>query len=158
MVAGALADVVTKSWVFSVIPSSLKADEIVVIDGFFSLTRTTNSGAMWSLLQDFSAWLWIVIRGGVFVLLLMMYLHQRPVALFVRIGFGLVLAGALGNLYDNAFYEGGVVRDWLKFVFGDWVFPIFNLADSFICVGAPLLLFHFARTESARPAETEAAT
>jgi len=60
----------------------------------------------------------------------------------------LVLAGALGNLYDNLFLPAadghpyGKVRDFIDVYFGvwDWHFPTFNVADSCITVGAVVLL------------------
>ena len=67
----------------------------------------------------------------------------------------LILAGALGNLYDNFFYvpnpdfpgvladrKFGPVRDFIDVYFSkwDWHFPTFNVADSCISVGAVLLL------------------
>ena len=60
----------------------------------------------------------------------------------------LVLAGALGNLYDNLFRpaEGdnpyGMVRDFIDVYFArwNWHFPTFNVADSCITVGAAILL------------------
>lgn len=67
----------------------------------------------------------------------------------------LILSGALGNLYDNLFYEPhsglagyvpgrnyGPVRDFIDVYFSvwDWHFPTFNVADSCITVGAVLLL------------------
>ena len=73
----------------------------------------------------------------------------------------LVLAGAVGNLYDNLFTparrEGarfGEVRDFIDVYFArwDWHFPSFNLADACISVGAVLLLATslFGREEAAR--------
>ena len=70
--------------------------------------------------------------------------------------FGLILAGAIGNLYDNLTQPHGGVRDFLKFylvVDGEpWVFPAFNVADSCICVGAITLALLLWR----RPAEESA--
>ncbi|MDP6959776.1 MAG: signal peptidase II, partial [Planctomycetota bacterium] len=51
---------------------------------------------------------------------------------------GLILAGTLGNLYDRAAYEK--VRDFIKFSYdSEHVWPLFNLADSYICMGVLLL-------------------
>ncbi|MCB1615315.1 MAG: signal peptidase II, partial [Pseudomonadales bacterium] len=50
----------------------------------------------------------------------------------------LVLAGALGNLYDRVFY--GYVVDFVDIYYRQWHWPAFNLADSVICLGAALLL------------------
>ncbi|MEO0662199.1 MAG: signal peptidase II, partial [Planctomycetota bacterium] len=67
----------------------------------------------------------------------------------------LVLAGALGNLYDNLYFEPhpglpgflegrsyGPVRDFIDVYFApwDWHFWTFNVADSCISVGAVLLI------------------
>ena len=76
----------------------------------------------------------------------------------------LVLAGALGNLYDNLFTAArrdgarfGEVRDFIDVYFGvwDWHFPTFNVADACISVGAVLLLASslFARESAEAPAE-----
>ena len=83
----------------------------------------------------------------------------------------LILAGALGNLYDNLFFEPhpglsgyaggrrfGPVRDFIDVYFTgwDWHFPTFNVADSCITVGAVLLLLSgFFGGDG--PAETEKA-
>jgi len=139
---GTLADIATKSWAFGAVPPGPQG-RITVIEGFFYIVRATNTGAMWSLFQGVEREIWIAVRGGVFLVLLGMVLRMRPTSLTARAGFALVLAGALGNLYDNVFFDEGAVRDWLRFDFGEWTFPIFNLADAFICIGAPLLLLHF---------------
>lgn len=66
----------------------------------------------------------------------------------------LILAGALGNLYDNLFLAPrrlgarfGEVRDFIDVYFSawDWHFPTFNVADSCISVGAVLLLYSSLR-------------
>lgn len=85
----------------------------------------------------------------------------------------LVLAGALGNLYDNLFYEphDGVpgflegreyapVRDFIDVYFSvwDWHFPTFNVADSCITVGAILLVlagFFGGSSEAPEPSAAE---
>lgn len=79
----------------------------------------------------------------------------------------LVLAGAVGNLYDNLFTparrEGarfGEVRDFIDVYFGvwDWHFPTFNVADACISVGAVLLLATslFSREPAEQPVERTA--
>lgn len=81
----------------------------------------------------------------------------RPAAArdaFLCTALGLILAGTLGNLYDRVVFEG--VRDFLHWhLWIDW--PVFNLADVFLVVGAGMLLLEaFFRTpapdaESAPP-------
>jgi signal peptidase II len=150
----AFLDVLAKDWAFERV-SENGGRPITVIDGFFYIVHATNTGAMWSLFQGVQREVWIVIRGGVFLILLSLVLRNMPTALWARLGFAFVLAGALGNLHDNLLFEDGAVRDWLRFDFGDWSFPIFNLADTFICIGAPLLLLHFYKQDD-NPRESAA--
>ena len=55
-----------------------------------------------------------------------------------RVGSGLILGGAAGNLYDRIVH--GTVTDFIEVYHGSWSFPAFNVADSAITVGAILLL------------------
>ncbi len=57
---------------------------------------------------------------------------------FARIGFALIIGGALGNLIDRAVH--GHVIDYILFHTPVWSFAVFNLADAFITVGAGLVL------------------
>lgn len=65
---------------------------------------------------------------------------------WVTIGFGLVLGGAIGNVYDRALFGG--VRDFIHAFHTNaqgvyvWDYPVFNIADCGIVCGAILLLFH----------------
>ena len=93
---------------------------------------------------------WLLVGGRVAAVLFLGYLLARvPRAKRVLVtALVLILAGALGNLYDNLFLEPrsagatfGEVRDFIDvyFAFRDWHFPTFNVADSCITVGAVLL-------------------
>lgn len=67
---------------------------------------------------------------------------------------GLILGGTLGNLYDRIVFNG--VRDFLYFYKIDW--PVFNIADCCLVVGAIMLLLHaFLMPEPKTPEEEEAA-
>lgn len=103
-----------------------------------SLVNWRNPGTVWGLFGGFTGGL-IVIRCLATVLLL--YFAWRTSArargqLFVL---SLILAGAIGNLYDNFCELRGEVRDFL-YCTGTWPvawgFPAFNVADSCITVGA----------------------
>ncbi len=50
----------------------------------------------------------------------------------------MIIAGALGNILDRFLY--GHVVDYVLFHTGSWSFAVFNLADSFITVGACLVV------------------
>ena len=63
----------------------------------------------------------------------------------------MLLAGAIGNLYDRIFYQG--VRDFISFYIINW--PIFNLADVFITIGAFLIIIcMFKKPHTAKTADT----
>ena len=57
--------------------------------------------------------------------------------------FGLLCGGILGNLVDRLLH--GHVIDFLDFHFGSYVYPTFNVADSGICVGVILYIWHSLR-------------
>jgi signal peptidase II len=112
----------------------------------FMLSR--NTGAAWGLGGSYPH---ALVTGRVIAVLVLGWLVVRgrpgPV---LRVALVLVLAGALGNLYDNLFLTPqvgdpfGAVRDFIDVDFGalgwDYHFPTFNVADSCITVGAALLL------------------
>jgi len=60
---------------------------------------------------------------------------DRP---FAHLGYAMIIAGAIGNLIDGIVY--GHVVDYILFHTATWSFAVFNLADSFISVGAGLVI------------------
>ena len=65
-----------------------------------------------------------------------------------RWGFVFIAAGALGNMYDRVAL--GFVVDYFDFI----VWPVFNVADSFICIGAGLIIL--AAVKDGRKKKSEA--
>ncbi len=110
-----------------------------VIPGFFELTCIHNKGAAWSLFSS-QAWglVFLIVLSSIvlFALLWIMRKAEDPRARAVLI---LLIAGSAGNLIDRL--RMGAVTDFLSFIFGSYVFPTFNLADSLITIGAILLIF-----------------
>lgn len=99
---------------------------------FFHLTYVENTGAAWGILSGNNALLIVValvLLGG----LLWARRSWPEDNLWARWGAALVIGGALGNLYDRLAF--GAVIDFLDFR----VWPVFNIADSCISVGACLL-------------------
>lgn len=115
-------------------------ERLNVIPDFFDLTLVFNPGAAFSFLADQGGWqkffflaLALVISG---------YLWRAIVrddfARWGKIGASMIIGGAIGNVIDRLAY--GHVVDFLLFYWKDWYYPAFNIADSFICVGAVLLV------------------
>lgn len=141
---GLALDLWTKAWAFDAVKiGPFGPEEISVIDGFFSITKVRNPGAMWGIGQDVPAIAWIALRGTISVGLLIFVLRQKLLSSWLVMAFGLILAGALGNLHDNVFAEDGMVRDFVHWIFWGWSFPAFNVADACITVGATILFFNF---------------
>ncbi len=99
------------------------------------LTRVHNVGAAFGLYPGSSSLL-VAASGIASIVLIMLLLFGRVRGILVRIGMATVLAGALGNLIDRLSY--GYVLDFFE-IRG---FPVFNLADACITVGAALIVLH----------------
>jgi signal peptidase II len=104
---------------------------VPVIKGFFHLTLVHNRGAAFGILKNQAA-LFIFTSLFAIILLILSLKNNRHKKLF-SVALSLILAGALGNLIDRLFF--GYVIDFLDFR----VWPVFNIADSAITVGAVLL-------------------
>lgn len=100
-----------------------------------------NHGALFGFLRNYKS-----LANGLFALIsllaaiaIVLWSCQRATArdLWLCIALGLILGGTLGNFYDRLFFNG--VRDFLhwNYLF-DW--PVFNIADCCLVVGACLLL------------------
>jgi signal peptidase II len=115
-----------------------------VIPGFFQIVHARNTGIAFSMLAQSGKTSMLLIAFTVAVLALILWLTwnaTRPTSKehwTMRLALGLVLGGAIGNLYDRAVL--GSVTDFLDVYWGAWHFPAFNVADSGISVGAALLI------------------
>ncbi len=121
---------------------------IQIIPGFFRLTHTENTGAAFSLFADSpSHWRTALLIGfsvvAMLVVLVLLWKQSQPLTM-TGIALSLILGGATGNLWDRI--ARGRVVDFLLLYIKQYQWPVFNLADSAIVVGASLLvleiLFH----------------
>lgn len=113
-------------------------DEIPVIGDFFLITSYRNRGAAFGILQD-QRWFFIIFTIVV-VIGIVWYIQKvkhLPNKLF-PFSLSLVLGGTIGNFLDRLLM--GEVVDFLKFNFGSYTFPIFNVADSCIVIGFGLIV------------------
>ncbi len=130
------ADLGSKAWILRILGDG---ESMPVIDGFFYLTLGFNRGAIFGSLT----WLPATARFILFAvagLAALIYFGglflAKETPTWDRVAMGLILGGALGNGIDRILR--GAVVDFLDFVFGTWHYWTFNLADSFILVGAIL--------------------
>ena len=105
---------------------------------FLSLFRTHNTGIAFSLLDDFGSVGLIAVTLAVMGFVAFIAARTDPAQRLARLGFALIIGGALGNLIDRVWH--GYVVDYILFHLPSWSFAIFNLADVFITVGAGLVI------------------
>jgi signal peptidase II len=115
---------------------------IQVIPGFFRITHTENTGAAFSLFADSpSHWktAMLISFSVVAMIVVSVLLWKQSRALTMTgVALSLILGGAVGNLWDRV--ASGRVVDFLLFYVKTYQWPVFNLADSAIVVGASLLV------------------
>jgi len=142
--AGAGLDLLTKHLAFKHVPGTAPyAGEVPIVDGFFTFGETLNKGVIFGMGQN-AQWVWYAISILAIPAILAIYFSVRKPKWILTISLGMILAGTIGNMVDRVFTEAHAVRDFLKFFYRDangleHVWPLFNLADSFICVGVFLL-------------------
>ena len=101
------------------------------------LAYIQNTGAAFSLLQRHT-WLLTLVSLAVVLVLCRLIVKGFFNNALGRVSVALVLAGGVGNLIDRAVF--GFVTDMFRTVFMD--FPVFNVADCCVTVGAPLLFLY----------------
>jgi signal peptidase II len=150
-----MADQLTKLWAtISLKPIGYKD----VIEGFFRWNYATNRGVAFSLCADCpSGSRWVLSAVSLIAALFVISYFRRAPADKPRlnVSLSLLLAGIVGNMIDRI--RLGEVVDFIEFhwsglrLSGDWWqgWPIFNVADSAICVGAVLLALEMLREEKA---------
>ncbi len=125
-------DLLTKHFLF-------KIDYFNLIPYVISIANNGgNTGAAWGVFSGHTATLIIVSALLIIALLIFNFFIKRKTT-FYCISFAFILGGALGNLIDRLTL--GYVRD---FIFLDFfpTFPVFNLADSFLTIGAIMMVIY----------------
>ena len=139
----ALFVVLLDRWTKSLVAAHIAMyTHIQIIPGFFRITHTENTGAAFSLFADSPSHLKtaMLISFSVLAMIVvsvLLWKQSRPLTM-TGIAFSLILGGAVGNLWDRV--ASGRVVDFLLFYVKQYQWPVFNLADSAIVVGASLLV------------------
>jgi signal peptidase II len=147
----ALLVIVVDRWTKHVAASRIALySHIQIIPGFFRLTHTENSGAAFSLFADSPAhWRNALLIGFSVVAMVIvagLLWKQRRALTTTGIALSLILGGAAGNLWDRL--VSGRVVDFLLFYVKQYQWPVFNLADSSIVIGAGLLVVEILFSKS----------
>lgn len=111
--------------------------EITLIPNFFSLFYLKNTGAAFSILGNKT--LLLILISIICLIVLKNYIKKLTrVTSLTIISLGIMIGGIIGNLFDRLIYNG--VIDYLSFNLFGYSFPVFNLADIGITVGAIVLI------------------
>lgn len=122
---------------------------IEVIPGYLDWTLAYNTGAAFSFLADaagWQRWFFAAIAVVVSIVLVVWLKRLKRHETLLALALAMVLGGALGNLYDRVVL-GHVVDFILVHWQSRWFFPAFNLADTFITIGAILLALDMFKSE-----------
>lgn len=165
--ASLAADLVSKDAIFSRLGMPGEGRRVIFVPGVFVLETNLNEGALFGMGQGLS-WLFAAVSIAALVGILAML--ARPTArdsTWLIVALALICGGILGNLYDRLGVPGltwhapaervgqpvHAVRDWIHVTIPgviDW--PIFNLADSWLVIGAGMLLLaSFRQPAAAEP-------
>lgn len=106
---------------------------------YFNLVKVWNTGVSFSMFNNHGN-LGIIVLSGVSLLVsvFLLYWMYHETSRLKVISLGLIIGGALGNVADRIRF--GAVMDFLDFHYQSHHWPAFNLADTFICVGACILI------------------
>ena len=116
----------------------LPLQQMVEVLPFFTLFHTRNEGIAFSMLSWMNEnWL-IALMLVVIAFVAGLWARSTPQRWISQIGFALIVAGAIGNLIDRATY--GYVIDYILLHTNNWYFAVFNLADTFITLGAGAII------------------
>ena len=127
-----LLDVITKVLTVEFIAYG---ESIPVINGILNFSHIHNEGAAWGMLAN-HRWVFLVVSSVTIIALsLYLYLGHAQNKLY-GISISMIVAGGIGNMIDRI--SLGFVIDYIEVKFID--FPVFNTADSFVCIGAGLLI------------------
>lgn len=167
--AAAIADLVSKAWAFSALGMPGGGRALVLVPGWLALETNLNEGALFGMGQGLGLGFAAISVAAIAGIVTMLSRASAREDRWLVAALGLIVGGILGNLYDRLGLPGlrwhaplerldqpvRAVRDWIHFTVPgvlDW--PIFNLADSWLVIGAAVLLVLSFRGSPSRPAES----
>ncbi|HLZ22825.1 MAG TPA: signal peptidase II [Ktedonobacterales bacterium] len=142
-----LADQLTKHWITQYFTIGAPKDPISLAGPVLQLIYDQNTGVAFSLFEG-QTFLFLLIAIAIAVVAYLYWRLRASGSLLLKLTFGLILGGAIGNLIDR--FSHKYVVDFIHFQLpGRFDFPVFNLADSSISVGVVLLAVLLWRADSA---------
>ena len=147
-----LFDQITKYWVAVKLSNG---DEIDIIEGFFKFSYTENPGIAFGMLNNGNV-KWLLVAVSVAAIMVVVYYMRRTPASNTLLlwSLSLLAAGITGNLIDRI--RLGRVIDFILLYYKDYQWPVFNVADTAITIGAALMAIElFLAPQADRPTVVE---
>lgn len=117
-------------------------DSVEIIPGILNFTYIENKGAAFGMLAD-HRWVFLIVSTVAIAAFVFYIVKYRPKNLLLRVALSFVVGGGIGNMIDRCL-RGSVV-DFIDVKFID--FYVFNIADSFVCVGCGLMILYLIISE-----------
>lgn len=145
------ADQASKYWIVQTLGPEPLMRALPLIGDWFRFIYSRNTGVAFSLFQGlpqfFTVTSLLICAGAIYFY----WVHLPKNLSVIQLTLGLIIGGALGNVIDRI--RLGYVVDFIQV--GWW--PVFNIADSAICIGAVLLGLQLARVEASQHSQEQAA-
>ena len=132
IVVGIIIDILSKSYIVS---NYALYESKELIPGFLSITYIQNTGAAWNLLEGRLILFYVLT---VVAIVFMAYMYYTTHIRLQKIAFALMISGTLGNFIDRV--RLGYVIDFINTIIFTYDFPVFNVADSCLVIGAIVLI------------------
>lgn len=129
-------DQASKMLVFSFLANSRPVFELTP---FFNLVMAWNTGVSFSMFDNLGgAGVYVLSAFSLIVVGFLLYWLRDEKSVLIQMALGMIIGGAIGNVADRV--RMGAVFDFLDIHAFGYHWPAFNLADSFICIGAALVI------------------
>ncbi|MDR0253296.1 MAG: signal peptidase II [Brucellaceae bacterium] len=130
--------VTSDQYIKFLVESGMDYNQQIDLLPFLALFRTHNEGIAFSMLSWLHDGGLIAMTVAVIGFVSYLWWTTAPERVISRLGFALIIGGALGNLIDRSML--GYVVDYILFHLPSWSFAVFNIADVYITIGAGLII------------------
>ncbi len=112
-------------------------DTFPIIENVIHFTYVENTGAAFGMMKD-ARWVFMIVSTVAIVGILFYLIRKKPQSKMECLALSLIVGGGIGNMIDRTLL--GYVVDMIDFRLIN--FAVFNVADSFVCVGAGLMILY----------------
>ena len=108
---------------------------------FFNLVKAWNKGVSFSMFDNASPYgPYILAAVSIVIVIFLLSWLRKENDKMLQVAIGFIIGGAIGNVIDR--FRFGAVFDFLDVFYKNYHWPAFNVADSFICIGATMVVVH----------------